>query len=174
MLLVPMAKTVDVQLVNPFLVATLECMTVMADLKPERKRLFLKTSPIMHGDVAGVIGLSTIGGSGVTGSVVVSFPDALARRIVGKLTMEEPETLAKDIIMDGIGEVANMVAGGAKRLLAGGQYRFNISTPTVLFGKQVNLYNPPNTVSIACEFTANPAWPETFLIELATVPTDKK
>ncbi len=168
-----MAKTVDVQLVNPFLVATLECMTVMAGLKPERKRLFLKTSTIMHGEVAGVIGMSPVGGSGITGSVVVSFTEPLARRIVGSLLNENPETMHKDMVLDGIGEVANMVAGGAKRLLAGGIYRFNISTPTVLYGKQVNLYNPPETISIACEFLANPQWPDTFLIELATKPIDR-
>lgn len=169
-----MAKTVDVQLVNPFLVATLDCMTVMGGLQPERKRLFLKTSPIMHGEIAGVIGLSQPGGSGgITGSVVVSFPDSLARRIVSRLTGEKPEDLPRDMVLDGIGEVANMVGGGAKRLLAGGPYRFEISTPTILAGHNVSLFNPPDTVSIACEFLAHPQWTETFLIELATRPVNK-
>jgi chemotaxis protein CheX len=169
-----MAKTVDVQLVNPFLVATLDCMTVMGGLQPERRRLFLKTSPIMHGEVAGVIGLSRANGGGnITGSVVVSFPDSLARRIVSRLVNEPPETLAKDMVLDGIGEVANMVGGGAKRLLAGGPYRFEISTPTVLAGHNVNLYNPPDTVSIACEFLAHPQWTETFMIELAVKPVNR-
>jgi chemotaxis protein CheX len=169
-----MAKTVDVQLVNPFLVATLECMTVMAGLQPERRRLFLKTTSLMHGDIAGIIGLSQAGSQGgITGSVVVSFPNSLARRIVSRLMGEEAETLPKDLLMDGIGEVANMVGGGAKRLLAGTSYRFDISTPTVLVGHAVNLYNPPDTVSIACEFLAHPQWPETFLIELATRPIER-
>lgn len=170
-----MAKTVDANLVNPFLVATLDCMTVMGGLQPARRRLFLKTTPLMHGEIAGVIGLSNpSGGSGVTGSVVVSFPDSLARRIVSRLTSEAPESLAKDMVLDGIGEVANMVGGGAKRLLAGTQYRFDISTPTILSGHQVNLYNPPDTVSIAIEFAAHPDWPETFMIELATRPVERK
>lgn len=169
-----MSKTVDVQLVNPFLVATLECMAVMAGLQPERRRLFLKTTPLMHGDIAGIIGLSQAGSQGlITGSVVVSFPNSLARRIVSRLMGEDAETLPKDLLMDGIGEVANMVGGGAKRLLAGTSYRFDISTPTVLAGHAVNLYNPPETVSIACEFLAHPQWSETFLIELATKPIDR-
>lgn len=167
---IPMAKTVDVQLLNPFLVATLECMTVMAGLKPERKRLFLKTSPIMHGDIAGVIGLA----KGVTGSCVVSFPERLARRIVSTLLGEEPDHLTKDMIQDGIGEIANMVGGGAKRLLASTAYRFDISTPTVLVGHPIQLFNPPDTISIACEFAADPSFPDTFMIELATKPVDKE
>jgi chemotaxis protein CheX len=165
-----MAKTVDVQLLNPFLVATIDCMTVMARLKPERKRLFLKTSPIMHGDIAGVIGMA----KGVTGSCVVSFPESLARRIVSTLLGEEPAELTKDMIQDGIGEIANMVGGGAKRLLATTAYRFDISTPTVLVGRPIQLYNPPDTISIACEFTADPTFPETFMIELATKPVEKE
>ena len=164
-----MAKTVDVQLLNPFLVATLECMSVMAGLKPERRRLFLKTSPVMHGDIAGVIGMA----KGVTGSCVVSFPEPLARRIVAALLGDEPGNLSKDVIQDGIGEIANMVGGGAKRMLASGPYRFDISTPTVLVGHPIHLYNPPETISIACEFAAHPDWAETFMIELATKPVDR-
>jgi CheY-specific phosphatase CheX len=165
-----MAKTVDVQLLNPFLVATLDCLTTMAGLKPERKRLFLKTSPVMHGDLAGVIGMTR----GVTGSCVVSFPESLARKVVARLLGDQPANMTKDMIQDGIGEVANMVGGGAKRLLAMSDYKFDISTPTVLAGHPIMLYNPPETISIACEFTAQPDWPETFMIELATKPVDKK
>jgi chemotaxis protein CheX len=165
-----MAKTVDANLLNPFLTATLECFQVMGDLLPERKRLFLKTSPIMHGDIAGVIGMT----NGVTGSCVVSFPESLARRIVAKLMMDEPQNMTKEMILDGIGEVANMVGGGAKRKLAGSGLRFDISTPTVLYGKPIQLFNPPDTIAIAAEFSICPEWPETFLFELATRPVEKR
>ena len=165
-----MAKTVDANLLNPFLNATLECMQVMAGLQPERKRLFIKTSTQMHGDVAGVIGMT----NGVTGSCVVSFPESLARRIIAKLMMEDdPAKLTKEMILDGVGEIANMVGGGAKRKLANGGTRFDISTPTVLYGKPIQLYNPPDTISIAAEFSVHPEWPETFLFELATRLVEK-
>jgi chemotaxis protein CheX len=169
----PVAKTVDAALVNPFLVSTLECLGVMANLSPVRIRLFLKSTPVMHGDVAGVIGLSHAQGTGVTGSLVVSFPDSLARKVVSGFANELPESLTQDIVIDGIGEVANMVAGGAKRKLAGTRLSFNISTPTLLYGAGTSLHNPPDTVSIASEFKAHPDWPETFLVELATKPVDK-
>ena len=79
------------------------------------------------------------------------------------------------MVQDGIGEIANMVAGGAQRAFAtaGNGYRFDISTPTVIAGEPVKLFNPQDTVSIACEFSAEPDWPETFLIEIALKPTDK-
>lgn len=164
-----MAKTVDAQLLNPFLTAALECFQVMGGLAPERKRLFLKTSPIMHGDIAGVIGMT----NGITGSCVVSFPEPLARKLVASMMMEDPDKITREMILDGVGEVANMVGGGAKRKLAGSGWRFDISTPTVLYGKPIQLFNPPDTIAIAAEFSIHPDWPETFLFELATRPHEK-
>lgn len=164
-----MAKTVDVQLINPFITATTDCLTQMAGLGPRRQRVFIKNDPTMHGDIAGIIGMS----NGITGSCVVSFPRGLSRRIVARFLGEEEGKLTPEMINDGIGEVANMVAGGAKRLFANTPYRFDISTPTVISGEPVQLFNPADSVAIACEFTANPDWPETFLIEVALKPREK-
>ena len=165
-----MAKTVDVQLLNPFIQATLDCLVTMAGCTPQRQRVFIKTDPRMHGDVAGIIGMS----QGITGSCVVSFPEGLARRIVSKLLGDAPESLSREMVNDGIGEVANMVAGGAKRIfLTNGTHKFEISPPTVIAGAPVQLFNPADTVAIACEFSADPQWPELFLIEIATKPVEK-
>lgn len=164
-----MPKTIDVNLLNPFISAALDCLRQMAGAKPERKRVFVKTDPTMHGDICGIIGMT----NGITGSCVVSFPDALARRIVARLLSEKEESISAAMIEDGIGEVANMVAGGAKRKFADTPYRFDITIPTVVHGEPVKLFNPADTVAIACEFTADPDWPETFLIEVALKPTDK-
>ncbi|MFM2090878.1 MAG: hypothetical protein RLZZ127_1367 [Planctomycetota bacterium] len=166
-----MAKTVDVQLLNPFIQATTDCLVQMAGCRPSRRRIFIKQDPTMIGDVAGIIGMT----QGITGSCVVSFPMVLAQRIVGKLLMEAPESVNEQMVDDGIGEVANMVAGGAKRQFSSlGTYKFNISTPTVIRGSNpTKLFNPIDTVSIACEFAADPDWPETFLIEVALKPQEK-
>ena len=160
-------KTIDVQLLNPFIAATLDCLTQMAGMAPERKRIFIKTDPLMHGYVTGIIGMS----NGITGSCTVSFPQNLARHIIAKFMGEAETNLTDEMISDGIGEVANMVAGGAKRHFATTEYRFDISTPTVILGTPTGLHNPGGTVSIACEFTASPTLSETFLIEVALKPT---
>jgi chemotaxis protein CheX len=163
-----MAKTIDVRLINPFIDATLECLKQMAGLDPRRLRLFVKTDATMHGEITGVIGLS----KGITGSCSVSFPRALAERIVGSFLGEQPP-LADAMITDGIGEVANMVAGGAKRRFADQGFSFSISTPTIITGTPTKLLNPQDILSVAVEFQARPDWPETFLVEVASKPTDK-
>ena len=160
-------KTIDVQLLNPFISATLECLTQMAGMSPARKRVFVKTDPLMHGFITGIIGMS----NGITGSCSVSFPAGLARHIIAKFMGEDEAKLTDEMVSDGIGEIANMVAGGAKRQFASTEYRFDISTPTVIMGSPTALYNPADTVSIACEFTASPLLSETFLIEVALKPT---
>lgn len=164
-----MAKTIDVNLLNPFITATLECLTQMAGIAPARKRVFVKQDPRMHGDICGIIGMT----NGITGSCVVSFPEPLARRIVARFLSESEAALSVEMMRDGIGEVANMVAGGAKRQFANSPYRFDISTPTVVHGAPIMLFNPQDTVSIACEFSADPRWPESFLIEIALKPQEK-
>lgn len=165
-----MAKTIDVQLLNPFIQATLDCLTTMAGVSPQRVRVFVKQDPQMHGDIAGIIGMS----KGITGSCVVSFPHGLAAQIVARLLGDDPAKLTPEMVNDGIGEVANMVAGGAKRLFQTTPYRFDISTPTVVAGEPVKLFNPADTVAIACEFRADPQWPDTFLIEVALKPREKE
>ncbi len=165
-----MQKTIDVQLLNPFIQAATTCLTQMAGLAPTRKRVFVKKDTTMHGDIAGVIGMT----NGITGSCLVSFPMSLARNIVARFLGETPESLTADMVSDGIGEVANMVAGAAKREFVGTDYRFDISTPSVIAGgSPTHLHNPMGVISIACEFTACAEWPETFMVEVALKPETK-
>jgi len=66
-----------------------------------------------------------------------------------------------------------MVAGGAKRRFREANYHFDISVPTMIVGTPTGLHNPDGITSIACEFSATPDIPETFLIEVALKPEEK-
>ncbi len=103
-----MPKTIDVNLLNPFISAALDCLRQMAGAKPERKRVFVKTDPTMHGDICGIIGMT----NGITGSCVVSFPDALARRIVADRIEHGPFGSA-----DELQRVRGVSASLARRML---------------------------------------------------------
>ena len=101
-------KTIDVQLLNPFITATLECLTQMAGMTPERKRVFVKNDPMMHGYITGIIGMS----NGITGSCSVSFPQTLAKHIVAKFMGESESNLTEEMVSDGVGEVLLAAGGG--------------------------------------------------------------
>jgi len=91
----------------------------------------LKNNDMVFGDISALIGLA---GSG-SGTVIISFPRAFADKIVSNMLGCEQNTLNKDDIRDGIGEIVNMVAGAAKSSFSETKYKFNISLPTVVEGK---------------------------------------
>ena len=113
----------------------------------------------MHGNISGVIGLS----NGITGSCAV-FSWVFGRSIVASFLGEEIP-LDDSIIHDGIGVVANMVAGGAKMRFANTGFNFSISTPPLLpvsllsYGIQRRLFPSPANSPL------DPDLEETFIIE---------
>jgi len=116
--------------VNPFLVSFINVLQTMAstDIKPGKPSL--KKDAIARGDVSGLIGMV---GTTVTGSFSISFEKKLALSVFQKMVGESTDTISDDII-DMVGEITNMVAGGAKRLLGEQGYDFNMATPIVVTG----------------------------------------
>ncbi len=161
-----MLPKIDVKIINPFIESALDCLRQMASLDPIRSNLFLKKNSKMLGDINGIIGIT----NGLTGSCVVSLHRPLAARIVAALLGED---VAEDdaLIKDGIGELANMVAGGAKRRFHQSEFRFEISTPTVVMGNgPLEMHDPTGSICVCCEFKAHPDWDDTFAVEVAISP----
>jgi chemotaxis protein CheX len=79
-------------------------------------------------DVSGIIGMS----GDVEGSVVLSFPTATAERVVSLFAGEELAHTHGDFA-DAVGELVNMITGGAKARFKGGQV--NITCPSVVVGR---------------------------------------
>ncbi len=118
----------DVSYVNPFITATIQCFKkmVFVDISPQKPSL--KSEPYPLYDISGVIGLS----GDAQGSISLSFPQDVAIKTISsmlgcKITEKSPE------FCDGIGEIANIIAGNAKRDLS--KYNLSISLPNVIIGK---------------------------------------
>lgn len=96
-------------------------------------------------DVSGIIGMT----GDVEGTVVLSFPTATAERAVALFTGMEISAAHEDFA-DAIGELVNMVSGGAKAQFTGKSV--GISTPTVIVGSEHNVYGRKDmtTVEIPC------------------------
>lgn len=99
-----------------------------------------------HFDVSGIIGMS----GDVVGSVVLSLPTDVAKKIVAKFTTTEFE-VGSDDFADAIGEIVNMISGGAKAQFQGKSV--SISCPSVVIGRGHTVTRPSNTpcVSIPCK-----------------------
>ena len=120
----------NVEYINPFISATLQALEVMAAAAPQRGNPFVKRDQVAKGDISGVIGLA----GEATGSVAVTFPASLAQRIYSQMVGEEIPTLSEEV-QDAVGEVVNMIAGGAKALLAQHGYSFKIAIPSIVIGQ---------------------------------------
>lgn len=97
-------------------------------------------------DVSAIIGLS----EDVTGAVVLSFPSETATRIVElftgcKIEVDDPD------FADAVGELVNMVAGGAKVEFE--NRRVSISCPSVIVGANHRVFQQKNSpiIEIPCE-----------------------
>jgi chemotaxis protein CheX len=102
----------------------------MMNLTPERGSPYLKREGMTQGDISAIIGFA---GPSVTGSVALSLPTAVALKFHSLMVGETVFRLTADV-QDVVGELANIVAGGAKTALSREGITFNISIPTVVVG----------------------------------------
>ncbi|MBN1507779.1 MAG: chemotaxis protein CheX [Sedimentisphaerales bacterium] len=111
-------------------------------------------------DISAMIGLS----GDVIGCVLVSLPTATALAAYKAFTGETIEPDNPDFF-DAVGELANMIAGGAKSRLEGRSV--NIGLPAVILGKAIHVSAPKGVpfTSIPCRSPLGE-----FCIEVALRP----
>ncbi len=120
--------------INPFITATNHILNVQANLTSEAGKAFLKKqNDRLVGDVSGII---TVVSEKFNGSVVISFPESTFLNVMSKMLGEEFKELSPEII-DGVGEILNMIFGQAKIVLNENGHGIKAAIPTVISGKQL-------------------------------------
>ena len=120
----------NVEFINPFISSLINVADVMGhtELKPEKPRI--KKGDLSFGDVSGLIGMV---GPQTKGLLSISFEGKLALRIMQRMLGEKLENINEEVT-DMVGEITNMVTGGAKKELAQKGYEFDMATPIVVSG----------------------------------------
>ena len=144
---------------NPFVHATRNVLETMAHTKLASQKPHLKEGVSTYGDVTGIIGMAS---ESVEGSMTISFPEACILRIVARMLMEEVKTTIDNDIVDAVGEITNMICGGAKAEFAKLGLSFNLATPTMVTGKGVHIHYHGNMPIIVLPFKADCG---TFVLE---------
>jgi chemotaxis protein CheX len=121
------APVLNAALIMPFVRSTLQVFTQMVKVNPEIIKPKLKEDAAATYDVSGIIGFS----GEIIGSVVVSFEMEAAQKLVSALVGMEVDPSSADFV-DAVGELANMIAGSAKKDLG---KKASIAVPTVIIGK---------------------------------------
>ena len=129
----------NAEIINPFLEATMNVLTTMAQIQAKPGRPYLKEDSQARGDVTGMIGLA---GDQARGSLAITFTKAAILKIASNMFGEEI-TQMDPSIADVVGEITNMVSGGAKSKLSEKGYKFAMAIPSTIVGE--NHYITHNT-----------------------------
>lgn len=141
---------INAEYVNPFLEAAGVVFKSILNVELRRGKLVIKESPTPSMDVSIMIGIT----GGVTGEVVYSMPFNMVYKIAEILAPGLSADQIKIEYKDIVGELANMITGNAMNLFASTGKTIDMTTPTVVEGKEVvitmikqttlgiNLYSP--------------------------------
>ena len=119
----------DVRYINPFIKSIGNVFKTMLSVDIAFDKPRLTAEKMDRPDVSGVIGFS----GDASGAVVLSFQKHVAAKIVSQFAGAELDIGHEDFA-DAIGELANMVAGGAKSDFEG--LDISISLPSVIIGEK--------------------------------------
>lgn len=139
----------NVEFVNPFLSSLQNVLSMMAQVELQPGKAQLKKDDKARGDVSGIIGMV---GPQTKGSFSISFEEGLAIEIMYKMLGEKPSDINDDVI-DMVGEITNMVTGGAKRILGEKGFEFEMASPLVVSGMNHTIKHRADGPKLIMPFT---------------------
>jgi len=141
----------DVKYINPFIASLNNTMETMLEVSPDRNQPFLKSNNKAGGDVSGIIGFAS---EEVVGSVALTFPEKAVLKVYELMMGETVSTINEDV-QDTVGELANIVAGGAKEEFGTMGIAYHISIPTVVMGKNHTISHKGGIPVVVIPFDIN-------------------
>lgn len=148
------------ELAEPFVEAVRTALGELAGLEVEVRSVELTVPRRQPDDVSAIVPLYSAHNS----NLILTFPGptatALARRVFAGV-LNEPDM---NLIRDCVGEVANVIAGQAKSLLAATPRNFRFGVPRTLLGTEPQNWLGESRVELVVFFTTEAG---DFSIELA-------
>lgn len=120
----------NAEFINPFIAALRNVLSTMAQIELTPGKPQKKTTCQAKGDVSGLIGMF---GDKVCGSLSITFDKELALYIMHNMLGETHGEINEDV-SDMVGEITNMICGGAKKDLSTLGLNFDMATPIVVSG----------------------------------------
>ena len=118
----------NAEFINPVIAALINVLQTMAQIELVPGKPKKKSDDQAGGDISGLIGMV---GDKIQGSMSISFDEGLVLEIMHKMLGEKPDGIDADV-QDMVGEITNMICGGAKNELDQKGYSFDMATPCSL------------------------------------------
>ena len=145
--------------INPFILATKSVFDTMLQCPLKRGQPYMKQGRQPEHDISGIIGYS----GRAKGSVVISLSREVAINAT-RVMREEDVTDFDENVIDTVGELANIIAGAAKKHLE--KLDLRITLPTIVTGKSHCVEFPAGVTPMCIPFEC--PWGE-ILVEYALV-----
>lgn len=139
----------DAEYINPFLLAAKNVLETMAQTKVRPMKPKLKQEKTTYGEVTGIIGMVS---NELQGSMVISFSKVCILKVVANMLMEPVKPDIDGDIVDAVGEITNMICGGAKAELGKKGIKFDLATPTMVVGKDIEIKSYTDSPIIVIPF----------------------
>jgi len=134
--------------VNPFVESVKETFSSMLDCPVKVGKPMVTKDDENSQDIIGVIGLTGTS----RGIVAIRLPVQTALNAIGRMVGMEFTEIDSSII-DGVGELINIVGGNAKAKFA--RQKISLSLPTVVRGNMYKLTNLTGTVFLTIPFSSD-------------------
>lgn len=155
----------NVEFINPFIEATCNVLSTMAMITPKIGKPFLQKDEASKGDLTGVIGMA---GRKLTGSMALVFPAECAQAIAGNMLGETYTDLTQDVV-DCVGELTNIISGGARGKLGEQGLAFEMALPSMIKGAGHKVYHKARAHVLVVPFEIPQG---TFYLEACFIKTD--
>jgi len=109
----------------------------MARLELTALKPSLKKSSVAKGDISGLMGMVS---AQTKGSLSITFEASLAIATMRGMVGEAPDEVNSEVT-DLVGEITNMVTGGAKKILSEKGIEFDMATPMVVSGENHTIHH---------------------------------
>ena len=139
----------QLEYINPFIESVYELFETMLACPVERGNPNLVKKNEVTNDLVALIGLS----GPVRGTVVMLFPKDTALKMVSRFVGEDCQSIDENV-RDAVAELVNIVAGGAKARLPGGDPVIELSLPNVIEGKGCSVHYPSYSVWLDIPFSS--------------------
>lgn len=120
-----------VDYINPVLTSVISTLHTMAQLEAVSGTPSLKESAKAPGVVSGIIELK---GPKASGSLALSFPEPVILDLYNRMLREEKKAI-DEMVVDLVGELANIVMGGAKVQFEKQGMDFGLTLPKLIEGQ---------------------------------------
>jgi chemotaxis protein CheX len=132
----------------PFILSTWNVLGTMAMTEASTKGPSTEEDRRSIGDITGFVGMP---GEKAKGYLAMSFSKSCVLGIVSNM-FGELLTEINDDVVDAVGEITNMVLGGAKNALSKMGYKFGLAVPSVLIGTNIRIARPSGDKPIIIPF----------------------